>query len=208
MKENLIIVGAGNVGGFLVLNQELFNNQYNIIGFLDDAVEKINKTFWGIPVLGAVDDLYKYPDVALVIGIADPIVKKKVLQKVGDNHKFPNFISENTWISNDVNFGKGIIIYPGVSINYETEIGDFVIINMNCAVGHNTRIEKCCSLAPGVNLAGFTHAEPFAEIGIGATTIQQVKIGEGSIIGGQSMVIKNTEAYHTYVGVPAKKKGF
>ena len=125
---------------------------------------------------------------------------------MGIINKFPNFIAENTWISNSVAVGKGIIIYPGVAINHESEIGDFVIINMNYAIGHDTKIGKCSSLAPGVNFAGFTHVGPYSEIGIGTATTQQIKIGEGSVIGGQSMVICNTEAYATYVGVPAKKK--
>ena len=33
MKE-LIIIGAGNVGGFLALNQDLFEGTYKILGFL------------------------------------------------------------------------------------------------------------------------------------------------------------------------------
>jgi sugar O-acyltransferase (sialic acid O-acetyltransferase NeuD family) len=206
MKENLIIIGAGNVGGFLVLNQELFSKQYNIIGFLDDAPEKQDKYYWGIPVLGTTSDLYKYPETVLAIGIANPVVKKKILQNIGDGYTFPNFIAENSWISNGVDFGKGVIIFPGVSIDYESEIDDFVIINMNCAIGHNAKIGKCSSLAPGVNFAGFTHVAPYSEIGIGVSTIQQIKIGEGGIIGGQSMIIRNTEAYTTYIGVPAKKK--
>ncbi len=206
MKENLIIIGAGSVGGFLALNQEIFDNQYNIIGFLDDASEKKGKSFWNIPVLGTIDDLNKYPEAALVIGIAFPLVKKKILQKIGEHHKFPNFIAKNAWISNKVTIGKGIIIYPGASIDYESEIGDFVIINKNCSIGHNIIIEKCSTVAPGVNFAGFTHVGAYSDIGIGACTIQQVKIAEGSVIGGQSMVIRNTEAYATYIGVPAKKK--
>ena len=40
MKERLIIIGTGDVGGFLTLNQELFSEKYDIIGFLDDAAEK------------------------------------------------------------------------------------------------------------------------------------------------------------------------
>lgn len=206
MKESLIIIGAGSVGGFLALNQELFNNQYNIIGFLDDATEKIGKSIWNIPVLGTINDLDKYPDSALVIGIAFPLVKKKILQRIGAHHKFPSFIAKNAWISNKVTVGKGVIIYPGASIDYESEIGDFVIINKNCSIGHNVKIEKCSSVAPGVNFAGFTKIGPYSEIGIGACTIQQTKIGEGSVIGGQSMVIRNTESYTTYIGVPAKKK--
>jgi len=206
MKDNLIIIGAGNVGGFLALNLDLFDAQYNIVGFLDDDESKRGKFYWKIPVLGKIEDISNYTDHSIVIGISNPTVKKQILSRIGENYNFPNFISKNAWMSNKVAMGKGIIIYPNVSINHETKINDFVIINMNCAIGHNSTIGKGSSLAPGVNFAGFTSLEEFVEVGIGATTIQQINIGTRAIIGGQSMVIKNIEANSTYVGVPAIKK--
>jgi len=206
MMQDLIIIGAGNVGGFLVLNQELFQDNFNIIGFLDDDKKKIGKKFWNITVLGSIDEIHNYKKAAIAIGISSPLVKRKILRKIGDSFDFPNFISNNAWLSNKVKIGKGIIIYPGVSINHESEIGNFVVINMNCAIGHNSTIEKCCSLAPGVNFAGFTYLESFVQIGIGASTIQRVRIGEGTIIGGQSMLINNVDQYSTYAGVPAVRK--
>jgi len=206
MKQDLIIIGAGNVGGFLALNQNLFKDQFNIIGFLDDDKEKIGNKIWDIPVLGSIDNITKYKNMSVAIGISNPLTKKKILSNIGKNYHFPNFISKNAWISNKVKLGNGIIIYPGVSINHESEIGDFVVINMNCAIGHNSTIQKCCALAPGVNFAGFTYVESFAEIGIGVSTIQNIRIGEGAVIGGQSMVLKNVEKFSKYVGVPAKKK--
>ncbi len=205
MKQDLVIIGAGNVGGFLALNQDLFKENFNIIGFLDDTKSKIGKIFWDIPVLGPIKDIDNYRDTSMAIGISRPLPKKKLLSKIGKNYHFPNFIAKNAWISQNVRIGKGVIIYPGVSINHSSEIGDFVVINMNCAIGHNTIIKKCCALAPGVNFAGFTSVEPYAEIGIGACTIQNINIGEGAVIGGQSMLISNTEQYSTYLGIPAIK---
>lgn len=203
--KDLIIIGAGNVGGFLALNQELFDNQYHIIGFLDDDTNKIGKEFWKIPVLGKIEDINKFNDVSVIIGVSNPKIKKNILKKIGDDFHFPNFISKNAWISNKVTIGKGVIIYPNVSINHETVIEDFVIINMNCAIGHDNTIKKCASLAPGVNFGGFTSVEAYVDIGIGACTVQQIKIGEGAIIGGQTMLLKDVEPYTTYVGVPGKK---
>jgi sugar O-acyltransferase (sialic acid O-acetyltransferase NeuD family) len=206
MKKDLIIIGAGNVGGFLALNQNLFEDSFNIIGFLDDDKDKQGKVYWNIPVLGVIDQIEKYQNVSVVIGLSNPLAKKKILEKIGKNFNFPNFISNKAWISNEVVIGKGVIIYPGVSINHESEIGNFVVINMNCAIGHNSIIHECCSLAPGVNFAGFTYVESYVEIGIGVSTIQKIKIGEGSRIGGQSIVITNVEKNTTYIGVPAVKK--
>ena len=204
--KDLIIIGAGNVGGFLTLNQDLFADDFNIIGFLDDDQNKIGKSFWDIPVLGPISEIDKYKEASIAIGISNPLAKKKILDKIGKQYHFPNFISKNAWISNKIKIGKGVIIYPGVSINHESEIGDFVVINMNCAIGHNSTIQKCCALAPGINFAGFTYVESFAEIGIGVSTIQNIRIGEGAVIGGQSILIKNVENYSKYVGVPAVKK--
>ncbi len=51
IMKDLVIIGAGNVGGFLALNQDLFETNYNIIGFLDDDPLKLHKNFWNIPVL-------------------------------------------------------------------------------------------------------------------------------------------------------------
>lgn len=202
--KDLMIIGAGNVGGFLALNQDLFKGKYNILGFLDDDTNKIGSKFCDLPVLGKINDLKKNKNTSVVLGIANPKIKKSILERIGNGFHFPNFISKNAWISNKVTIGNGVIIYPNVSINHETIIEDFVVINMNCAIGHNSTIEKCCSLAPGVNFAGFTYVEPFVEIGIGVSTIQKIKIGKGSIIGGQTMLVKDVPKESKVVGNPGK----
>lgn len=205
MKKKVIIIGAGNVGGFLALNKDLFDLDFEIVGFLDDNKNKIGQKFWDIPVLGSVDEVVNYKEHSIVIGIANPRVKKMIVNRIGEDYDFLNFISKNSWVSNNVELGKGVIIYPNTSINYESKIDDFVIINMNCAIGHNVIIGKGSSLAPGVNFAGFTNVKPFTEIGIGVCTIQKSIIGRESIIGGQSMIIKEVEQESICVGVPAKK---
>ena len=203
--KDLIIIGAGNIGGFIAYNQDLFLEQYNILGFLDDDVNKIGKYFYGYKVIGSTDEVFSFSkETAIVIGIGSPKIKKNIHQKLTDSgFLFPAFISKNVWLSNHVKVGKGVIIYPGVSINYETVVEDFVIVNMNCAIGHNCHISKYCTLAPGVNFAGFTKVEEGADVGIGVSSKQNILIGANSIIGGQSMLVKNVAANSKVAGVPA-----
>ena len=80
-----------------------------------------------------VDSIAGYPtDTALAIGIASPKAKKAIYEKLKDKgFYFPSFIAGNAWLSNKVETGQGVILYPGVSINYETVVEDFVIMNMN-----------------------------------------------------------------------------
>jgi acyl-[acyl carrier protein]--UDP-N-acetylglucosamine O-acyltransferase len=143
--------------------------------------------------------------VAVVIGIGFPKAKRKVFEKIKDNgNDFPSFVANKAWLSNSVSVGKGVILYPGVSINYETVVEDFVIMNMNCAIGHNCHISKFSALAPGVNLAGFTKLEEAVDMGIGSATKQNIIVGKDAVIGGQAMLVKNAEPGTTIAGVPGK----
>ncbi|WP_159800593.1 NeuD/PglB/VioB family sugar acetyltransferase [Flavobacterium sp. MK4S-17] len=205
MAKKLLIIGAGNVGGYISYNIEDFGD-YDVLGFLDDNPEKHGKIFYGREVLGAVSSIDNYlsDDLSVVIGIANPQAKKKTAELLSSKGlDFPNFISKNVWLSRQVSIGKGIILYPGVSVNYETEIQDFVIMNMNCAIGHNCTISRFSSLAPGVNLAGFTKLGEGVDMGIGASTRQGVVVGNNSLVGGQAMLVKNIEENVKVKGVPA-----
>jgi sugar O-acyltransferase (sialic acid O-acetyltransferase NeuD family) len=205
--EKLLIIGAGSVGGFIVNNMELFNNKFEIIGILDDDHTKLSTNFFGQNVIGSVSALkkFEFKNISLVVGIAFPEVKTKLFSNIEVSaFNFPSFISKNSWFSKNVKIGKGVIIYPGVSINYNSVIDDFAVINMNCAIGHDCLISKFCALAPGSNLAGHTKLMEGVDFGIGASTKQNVKIGEYSRIGGNSIVTSNIPSYSTVIGIPGK----
>ncbi|HMN33654.1 MAG TPA: NeuD/PglB/VioB family sugar acetyltransferase [Chitinophagaceae bacterium] len=208
MPIPLLIIGAGSVGGHIALNLKSYPlENYSLLGFLDDDPKKIEQSFLGYPVIGNVEYLSNLPhNIALIIGIAFPVIKKGIINRISKigNYEFPNLIAKSSWISNQVTFGKGIIIYPNCAINYGTSIDDFVVINMNCAVGHDCKIGAFSSLAPGVNLAGHTKIGLGVDIGIGAATKQEVSVGNYSIIGGHSMVIHDIPEKVVAVGTPAK----
>lgn len=209
MKQALIIIGAGNVGGYLAFNISDFP-KYHILGFLDDNPSLHGKDLFGYQVLGNVEHIFSMnlENMAVAVCIHHPVIKKTIVDKL--QHlalDFPNFISPHAWISKGVSWGKGNIIYPGVSINYESIIGDFVIMNMNCALGHHARVGNFCSLAPQVSFGGKTILGSCVDMGISSATLQGRTIGEFSIIGGQSMIIQDVPPRSKVVGVPGKVIG-
>lgn len=207
MKKDLIIIGAGSVGGHVATNLKDYTSDYNFIGFLDDDKSKIGNNFVGFPVLGDINSIRNYPStILIVIGIAFPSIKLKItekLRKLGYNN-YPSLVSKGAWLSENTKVGKGCIIYPGTTVNYNSSINNFVVINMNCAIGHDCKIGNYVSLAPGVLTGGHTSIGKLSEMGIGSKTLQGVTIGERSVVGGGAVVIKDIPDDVTAVGIPAK----
>ena len=196
------------MGGHIALNISDYGNKFEVAGLLDDDPDKIGKELFGYPVVGPIDEALNFKDVNIVVGISFPEIKRQVIHKLIKNQSlaFPTLLHRNAWISEGVSVGLGSVIYPGNCINYGSEIGDFVVMNMNCSLGHHTKIGSFTSLAPGVNTGGHTQIGQGVDVGIGVSTIQNVKIGDQSVIGGQSMVIREVMPESTVMGIPAREK--
>lgn len=204
-KAPIYIVGAGSVGTHVALNIVEYAD-YEIAGFFDDDENKTGTDFYGLKVLGKVEEVLNLKDASVIIGIAFPQIKKAIIERLSANPSlhFPTLIHERAWISKQVVIGKGCIIYPGTTINFGSCIGDFAVLNANCSVGHHTTIGAYTSFAPGVKTGGHTTFHEGVDVGIGAATIQNVIVGAGSVVGGQSMVINTVPAGATVAGIPAR----
>jgi len=204
--KDIIIVGAGSVGGHVAINAQAYGISGQIIGFLDDDTKKQGKEFCGYPVISDLSWLQDRSNLSVILGIAFPQAKIKIYNKYlqNSNFNYPTLIHPLAWISNGCKIHPGTIIYPNTSINYGSEIGDFCVINMNCALGHHAKIGTFSSLAPGVNLGGHTTIDEQVDMGIGSSTLQSITIGPKSIVGGQSIVIDSIPSESIVKGVPAK----
>src|SRR5690606_10252047 len=129
-------------GQHIVVNRKEYGINEEIVGFLDDDVQKQNRTILGVNVLGGINLIKDFPGIKLVIGIAIPSIKMAIYNKISGmgSFKYPTLISKSAWVSEGVRIGDGTIIYPNSSVNYGSSIGKMVVMNMNCALGHHTTI--------------------------------------------------------------------
>lgn len=209
---NVVIYGAGSIGKLaaqIINDINSVNQQFRIIGFLDDNLQKIGNNIFGYKVIGSFDwfNSNKYQECGVIIGFSDPnlrfILHTKLKQIKGVS--FPSLIHPRAWISENVYYSIGTIIYPDVLIDVEVNIGDFVQINKSSTIGHDTVINNYVTISPGVNLGGFNNVGEGCMIGINSCTIQKINLGNWGIIGAGSVVVKDTTARSTYVGNPSKK---
>lgn len=208
LSKELYIVGAGGVGRHIAANMTLYNLKNKKVYFIDDNLSLHNTIIDSVYVIGGSDYLTEinYP-IDVVVSIALPSIKSRIIKKVKENPNlfFPNCIAKNAWISKDITIGEGIIIYPHCSINIGTKINNFVLINMNCAVGHDCIIGKYVFLAPSVSLGGWTILGDGCQMGISSTTLQNIKLVAGCQVGAKTLVNRSFLSTKVIVGVPGKE---
>lgn len=208
--EKIAIFGSGGFGREVKTIIDAVNmnkpNTFQFIGFFDDGVEK-GKIVNGYPILGGMKELNEYNErLAVVVSIGSPQIKKSIVSKITNKSiQYPSIIHPKASISlDDVTIGRGCIICEGTIITCNIEIKDFVILNLLCTVGHDTIIENYSAFMPSVNISGEVVIREGVYVGTGAKIINQLEIGENTIVGAGAVVSKSLPANCTAVGIPAK----
>ena len=206
--KKIAIFGAGGFGREVKMLIDQINEKqatWEFIGYFDDD---FSHAIVPLPFqLGGMDTLNKYPEeLSLVLAIGNPAVKKKILDKISNgNISFPVLIHPSVLLGNsNVSIGNGCIICAGNILTVDLQLGKHVILNLACTVGHDTIIGDLCSFMPGVNISGEVNIENGVYVGTGAKIINQLQIGEWTVIGAGAVVSKTLPANCTAVGIPAK----
>ena len=207
--RDIFIIGAGGVGkevAFLIEEINKKNLIWNIVGFIDDNNEIKNSYINGYKVLGNIEYLKRnFNKANVIIAIADYRIKKNISEQLKNDFEFATLIHPDVNIHHTVKIGGGSIIYPGVIITTNICIGNHVIISPKCGIGHDAIINDYTSLLWNVNISGHNKIGTGCLIGSGATIIQNKVVGDFSIIGAGSVVIKDIKDCTINVGVPTRE---
>lgn len=207
--KDLYIIGAGGFGREVAWIVERINSikpTWNLKGFIDD-----NETLWGSTegeyhVFGGCEYLSALEDVYAVCAVGSSNVRKKIIEKLKDTSvKFATLVDPSVLYSNSVRIGEGAIVCAGTIITVDVNIGDHVIVNLDCTIGHDAVIDDFVTIYPSVNVSGNVLIGECSELGTGTQIIQGKKVISNTIIGAGAIVVKDCLESGTYVGSPAKK---
>lgn len=174
----------------------------------EDESEDLNAPINGRQVISE-SEFFKITDnVDCFIAVGSPNAKKKIVDKlIGKaNIFFPNLIHPTVvYDKRYTAMGQGNIICSHASLTTNIKLGNFVHINLNCTVGHDTNIGNFVTASPGANISGNVTIEDLVYLGTNSIIIEKKKIEKNVIIGAGTVVIKDILEAGTYVGMPAKK---
>ena len=208
--KDIAIFGAGGLGReilALIKNINKVSPEWNIIGFFDHGKQK-GETVNNLPVLGGMKDLASWEkDLCVAVSVGSPATKRKIIESVSNPRiDYPVLIHPSAIIQDQdfVKIGRGSIVCAGTIITTNVKIGEFVLLNLSCTVGHDAVIGDFCSFMPSVNISGEDVIGPGIYAGTGAKIINRISVGENATIGAGAVAARDIPSGCTAVGVPAR----
>jgi sugar O-acyltransferase (sialic acid O-acetyltransferase NeuD family) len=194
--KNIVIIGGGNQAHYTIdiIEKE---NKYNIIGIID-SIHEIGSDRFGYEILGRqeniVEIIKKYQIQGGLVTIGDNwvryIISNQILNLV-PNFEFVNAIHPSVIIGNNVKLGIGITTMAGVIFNPKSIIGDFTFFATGAQIEHDCIISDFASISAGSVLGGYVKLGKFSALTLGVTVLDRLEIGENTVVGAGSLVIKS-----------------
>lgn len=207
--QDIAIYGAGGFGRETALMLAQINREeptWNVLGFFDDKMPTGTQVD-GYQILGNMDAINSFPEfLAVAVAVAEPKIRKALVQQFHNPRlHFPVLAHPAANLGGERNFfGRGTIITAGNILTTSVVLGEFVIVNLMCTLGHDVRIGSFSSLMPGCSVSGNVLTGECTMIGTGARILQNISLGAFSKIGAGAVVVADVPIRTTVAGIPAK----
>ena len=207
-KKPVVIWGAS---GFALVVADIIRlkKEFELVGYLDDInPQRKGERFGNSVILGGreqLEQLAKSRIKNIILGFGDCKGRLKLSSFVKSlRFSLVSAIHPSAVICKDAQFDAGVIVGAAVVLDPFVRVKESCIINRGALIGHESIIEDCVNIAPGVNIGGRVSIGKGTFVGIGSTVIDNIKIGSNVIIGAGSVVVKDIPDNVVAYGVPAK----
>lgn len=210
--KDLYIVGAGGCGREVLQIVKDINNMqgptWNIKGFLDDTEDPLGGKACDYSVVGTIKDYVPKANEVLVMGIASPQAKQKLVPLLLERGaKFETVIHPSARYGEFNTIGKGVVIYGGFRMSVNIEIGNFVTL-LDCILGHDVQIGDFSTISGGCRLLGNVKAGNRTFMGASSIAAPYSVIEDDAYVGAGSVVLRRVKAGRRVFGNPARDMGF
>lgn len=205
----VVLVGGGGHSRSLIDVVEA-EGAWQIAGIVN-LPERKHERVLGYGWIGANEDLpslaTQYPYFLVAVGqIGLPVLRERLYNliiKAGG--KLATVCSPLARLSPHAKMGDGTVVFHQAVVNAAAMIGENVIVNTGALVEHDAQVGDFCHISTGARVNGGCKLGARCFVGSGAVLRENVCLAEGTIVGAGSVVLRDTEPFGVYAGVPARR---
>ena len=207
MNEDLLLIGAGGLAREVLEITRLLQGT-TVSGILDDNETLIGTSISGVPVLGKIAEIDKFPNCRVLICVANsknPRRRLEIANQINiDPDRYFLAIHPTASVGASVKIGRGTIILSMCSVTADVVIGQHCVIMPNVVMTHDDIIGNGTTFGAGCTISGNVVIGEGAYIGSGAHVRERLQIGSGSVVGMGSSVLRDVPSNEVWAGSPAR----
>lgn len=210
--KNLYIIGARGFG------REVYNlfleckdglGDVECKGFLDDKYDALDGYEGYPPIVSSVEEYFPKKHDVFICALGDVAWKRHYIEiLLHSGARFISLIHPNVTRWTKSSIGCGCIIFNNCHISCDVSIGNFVTLLTGSVIGHDVKVGDFGHLGAMTFMGGFSTLKERVTLHTASIILPRKVVEEDSVVGAQSVVIKNVPKGVTVYGNPARKIEF
>jgi sugar O-acyltransferase (sialic acid O-acetyltransferase NeuD family) len=209
--ETLLILGAGGFGRETAEAVAAINDRspaFELLGFLDDGPGLAGAEVDGVPVLGPMSAVGRYPDAMVVVTTGSPgnyFSRKRIVERLGlAADRYATLVHPAASLGRSATVGPGSVLLAGVVATASVCIGSHVAVMPGAVFTHDDVVGSYATFGSAARLAGRVAVGEGAYLGSGALVRENRMIGPWAMVGMGSVVLRDVPGGEVWAGVPAR----
>lgn len=138
-----------------------------------------------------------------IMGVGEPALRRAIARRLGDRVSWRSIYAASP--TGCCEFGEGVVVCPGAMLTTNIIVGELVLLNQGCSVGHDVRIGSYSAIAPLAAVSGKCTIGEAVMLGAGCVILPGVSVGDGAKVGAGAVVVRDVHPGATVFGNPARE---
>lgn len=207
-SKKLVVAGTGNpdVVQLVADINGASLQKFDLLGFLDDNPNNVDKHHFGVGVIGGFDWLEGRQDIYVFNSIARSTEIRRNAQERLESFgaQFVSLIHPSV-STNFSEVGIGTLLARNVYLEAKTKVGPHSIVLANTTIAHDSVIGEGCFLGHGCHIQGSVTLEEECFLGAGTTVYPNCVLARRTTLGLNSVLIRNTSEGEVISAAPSRR---
>jgi sugar O-acyltransferase (sialic acid O-acetyltransferase NeuD family) len=167
-----------------------------VAGFCDDAADKQEGVFAGLPLLGTIERAAAAGGGPRFfhVSVGDNRARQQLVSRALACGWSPAaVIDPSAVVAPDAVIEDGAYVGIGSIVSCRSQLGCGVIVNHHVTVGHDCQVAPFAQLCPGVRVSGGCTLGEGALLGSNATILPNRRMGAWSVLGAGTVAVRDLE---------------